>query len=63
MTIDTILNNASSIMTAVSLITFVGILWWVYAIKGSGDFETISRLPLIDDGEDKPVPAGEKHHG
>ena len=44
-------TDASSVMTVISLATFVGILWWVYGVKRSDDFDAIARLPLLDDSD------------
>jgi cytochrome c oxidase cbb3-type subunit 4 len=51
---DYLINNASSIMTAVSFTTFVGILLWTFVIKGKKDFDSAAALPFAD---------GEDHHG
>ena len=52
MTLDTIFNHASSAMTAISLATFLGILWWAYSSKRLGDFETAAHIPFDDDNMD-----------
>ena len=52
--IQTILDNAGSVTTVVSFVTFIGIVLWTYALKGKGDFDQAARLPFADE---------EQHHG
>jgi cytochrome c oxidase cbb3-type subunit 4 len=52
---DILFDNASSVMTVVSFITFAGILWWAYGHHNAADFATAAALPFADDEE--------KHHG
>jgi cytochrome c oxidase cbb3-type subunit 4 len=52
---DILLNNASSVMTVVSFITFGGILWWAYGHHKDADFASAAALPFADDEE--------THHG
>jgi cytochrome c oxidase cbb3-type subunit 4 len=52
---DTLFDNASSVMTVVSFITFAGILWWAYVHHKDADFATAAALPFADDEE--------VHHG
>jgi cytochrome c oxidase cbb3-type subunit 4 len=40
----------SSVMTVISLIVFVGILYWAFSSKNKARFENIARAPL--DNED-----------
>jgi cytochrome c oxidase cbb3-type subunit 4 len=59
---DKVFNNASIVMTVVSLITFVGILWWTFFYKRSRDFDAIANMPLNDES-DKPLELkSEKRH-
>ncbi|NVM76888.1 cytochrome c oxidase cbb3-type subunit 4 [Duganella sp. SG902] len=55
MALNTLFDNASSVMTVVSFITFSGILWWAYVHHKEADFATAAQLPFADDEE--------KHHG
>jgi cytochrome c oxidase cbb3-type subunit 4 len=57
MTIQSIFDSASSIMTAVSFTAFLGILWWVFVHKRSADFDEVARLPFADE-EDAIAGAG-----
>ena len=61
MAIDYVFDRASSIMTVVSFITFLGILLWTFALKRNDDFAAQAALPFADEynnGAD-----GESGHG
>jgi cytochrome c oxidase cbb3-type subunit 4 len=49
MAIQHIFDTASSVMTVISFITFVGIMWWAFTPNNRGSFELASRLPFADD--------------
>ncbi len=49
-------DDASSIMTLVSFLTFVGILLWTFALKRNADFASQAALPFADD-LDEPMEA------
>jgi cytochrome c oxidase cbb3-type subunit 4 len=49
MAIEHIFDSASSLMTLISFITFLGIVLWTYACKASSDFEQAANLPFADD--------------
>ncbi|GGX01936.1 MULTISPECIES: cbb3-type cytochrome oxidase subunit 3 [Undibacterium] len=36
----------SSVMTVVSLIAFIGILYWAFSSKNKARFEELAKLPL-----------------
>jgi cytochrome c oxidase cbb3-type subunit 4 len=55
MVIDNLFDSASSVMTVISFITFLGILWWAFVHNQEADFATAAQLPFADDEE--------KHHG
>jgi cytochrome c oxidase cbb3-type subunit 4 len=57
MAIQNIFDNASSVMTVVSFITFLGIIWWAYTPHNRGNFEQAASLPFAD--EDKAAGEGE----
>lgn len=63
MSITNIFDDASSAMTVISLITFLGILWWTFGIKRSADFDTAAHLPFADDIGDAAAHDTEKHNG
>jgi len=60
---DTVFTDASSVMTAVSLFTFLGIVWWAYRFKRPGDFDEAAQLPFADEPDAVVNHATEKHHG
>lgn len=49
MALQKIFDNASSIMTLISFLTFCGILLWTFALKRGADFERQAALPFADD--------------
>ncbi len=52
MALQQIFDKASSIMTLISFITFLGILLWTFALKRNADFAAQAALPFADeDGE------------
>ncbi len=43
------INDLRSVMTVVSLLTFLGIVWWAYGYRGSKKrFEEAANLPFSD---------------
>ena len=63
MAIENMLTDASSAMTVISLVTFIGILWWTFGVKRSADFDGAANLPFADDNEAVAVLDTETHHG
>jgi len=57
MAIENLFDRASSVMTVISFITFVGILWWTFIANKEADFAKAARLPFDDDRD------GENGHG
>jgi cytochrome c oxidase cbb3-type subunit 4 len=47
-----------SIVTVLSFVTFLGIVWWAYGAPRKAAFDEAARLPLDDD--DTPRPAEQK---
>jgi len=43
------INVLRSIITVVSLITFLGVVLWAYSAKRNTGFEQAARLPFEDD--------------
>ncbi len=43
------INDLRSIVTVVSLLTFVGIVAWAWSKRNKADFDEAARLPLNDD--------------
>jgi cytochrome c oxidase cbb3-type subunit 4 len=48
MTIETLFDKASSLMTLVSFLTFIGIVWWAYSRRQAGAFAEAAQLPFAD---------------
>lgn len=51
------INDLRSIMTVVSLLTFLGIVWWAYSRSNKGRFDEAANLPFAEE-DDKDVPLG-----
>jgi cytochrome c oxidase cbb3-type subunit 4 len=49
------INDLRSIITVLSMITFVGIVWWAYSDRRKATYEEAAQLPLEDD---PPAPIG-----
>jgi cytochrome c oxidase cbb3-type subunit 4 len=49
MSLQSIFDDASSVMTVVSFLTFLGILAWTYVLRKRSDFDAAARLPFADD--------------
>ncbi|KFB68510.1 CcoQ/FixQ family Cbb3-type cytochrome c oxidase assembly chaperone [Candidatus Accumulibacter vicinus] len=47
------INNLRAIVTVVSLLAFLGIVWWAYGVKGNKKrFEEAAMLPFADEEAD-----------
>lgn len=46
------INDLRSIMTVVSLLTFVGIVWWAFSRGNKGRFDEAANLPFAENDED-----------
>ena len=55
-----IFDSASSIMTVISFVTFIGILLWTFALRSNADFATQAALPFADESLDER--GGESGH-
>ena len=57
-------DNASSIMTLLSFITFIGILAWTFILRRADDFDAAAALPFSDasDESDDSAAAGKERH-
>ena len=58
MAIEQLFDGASSVMTVLSFLTFIGILWWAFVRRDSSDFDAQAQLPFADD-----TPLEREHHG
>jgi cytochrome c oxidase cbb3-type subunit 4 len=48
------INDLRSATTVISLLTFLGIVWWAYGVKGNKQrFEEAANLPFADEGADR----------
>lgn len=52
MSTEQLLNNASIVMTVVSLITFIGILVWVYGLKSRRDYDIDANIVFDEQDND-----------
>ena len=43
------LNLIRSLVTALSLVAFVGIVWWAYSARRKQSFDEAANLPFADD--------------
>ncbi|MGZ3241586.1 MAG: cbb3-type cytochrome oxidase subunit 3 [Burkholderiaceae bacterium] len=62
MTIANLLIDASSVMTVISFVTFIGILWWAFSKQRHADFNTASMLPFADEIDETDLHNTEKRH-
>lgn len=53
-------NDLRSIITVVSLLLFVGIVFWAWSGNRKADFDAAARLPLDDD---QSLPPATGRHG
>ena len=48
------INDLRSLVTVVFLLTFLGIVWWAYGLKGNKKrFEEAANLPFADEEADR----------
>lgn len=52
------INDLRSIMTVVSLVTFLGIVWWAYSRGNGKRFEEAANLPFAEDDRAGAPPSG-----
>ena len=58
MSIDHFFDSASSVMTVLSFMTFLGIVWWAFSRRNTADFANAAQLPFADDHVDQEVRHG-----
>ncbi|HTD05733.1 cbb3-type cytochrome c oxidase subunit 3 [Undibacterium sp.] len=65
MDIINFLTDMRSIMTVVSLLVFLGIVYWSYSSGRKNDFDAAANLPFADEVTDADVPTRvrESQHG
>lgn len=49
MSFDNLIMDARNIVTVLSFLTFIGIVWWAYSARRSADFEAAANLPFADE--------------
>jgi cytochrome c oxidase cbb3-type subunit 4 len=49
MAIEHIFDSASSVMTVISFVTFIGIVVWTFVLRRGADFEQAAALPFADE--------------
>ena len=54
------LIDLRSVVTLVSFITFIGIIWWAYSGRRKSSFDEAANLPFADESDDRNT---EKRHG
>lgn len=50
--------DASSIMTVVSFLTFIGILAWTFILHRGSDFDVAARAPFADEEDREKAEGG-----
>jgi cytochrome c oxidase cbb3-type subunit 4 len=63
MALEQFFNDASSVITVVSLLTFIGIMWWAYSPRRKADFAAAANLPFADEPDAPITQATENNHG
>ena len=60
------INELRSVVTVVSLLTFLGIVWWAFGVKGNKQrFEEAANLPFADEEAERielGLPRNEKRN-
>ena len=49
------INDLRSLLTVLTLISFVGIVWWAFSSRRKAVYEEAAMLPLEDDPPAPPV--------
>lgn len=63
MAIEQLFDSASSAMTVISFLTFIGILAWTFILKRGADFDAAAGLPFADEDSAAPTLTEERRHG
>jgi cytochrome c oxidase cbb3-type subunit 4 len=51
MGVENLILNARSIITVLSFLSFLGIVWWAYSARRGADFEAAANLPFADEND------------
>ena len=49
MGIENLIMDARSVITVLSFLSFIGIVWWAYSARRGADFEAAANLPFADE--------------
>lgn len=62
---NNVLMDARSVVTVVSLLTFIGIVIWAWSGRRKADFDEAANLPFADEEDDmqQTQNTAEKQHG
>lgn len=60
MNFEQLVFDARALITVLSFLSFVGIVWWTYGAHRGADFDSAADLPFADELE---MAAPEKEHG
>ena len=62
MNITDLLSDARSIITVISMLTFIGIVLWAYSVRRKNDFDEAAMLPFNEE-DDLNKTTQEPRHG
>lgn len=51
MNIIDVISDARSLVTLISMLTFIGIVLWAYSARRKSDFEEAAMLPFLEEDE------------
>ena len=51
MALTDLVSDMRSVVTIVSMLTFIGIVLWAYSARRKDDFDEAARLPFADENE------------
>lgn len=60
MIFEELIMDARNLITVLSFLSFIGIVWWAYSARRRGEFEEAAKLPFADEED---IQAGEQQHG
>jgi cytochrome c oxidase cbb3-type subunit IV len=49
MNIDNLIFDARNVITVVSFLTFIGIIWWTFSARRTAAFNEAANLPFADE--------------
>jgi cytochrome c oxidase cbb3-type subunit 4 len=62
MNITDVVSDARSIITVISMLTFIGIVLWAYSVRRKNDFDEAAMLPFNEE-DDLNKTTQEPRHG